>query len=381
MASPSKVVVVTGASAGVGRATVREFAKHGFSVGLIARGTQGLEAARRECEAMGSKALALSVDVTDHKGLNNAADEIESKLGPIDVWVNCAMTTIFAPFLEIDPEDFHRATEVTYLGFVYGTMAALHRMVSRNRGIVVQVGSALGYRSIPLQSAYCGAKHAINGFTDSIRTELMHNKSKVRITIVQMPGLNTPQFDWCKTLLPKKAQPVPPIYQPEIAARAIYWAAHHKRREVLVGMSTVITILGNKLLPGLGDYYLAKKGYQSQQYDGPVDPNRPDNLYKPVEGDFGAQGSFSGRAVQGSKQLFVETLPGIPVIRIFLTGAMLLWAAKKLIFCSIKHKGHAVYNVSETACKGKAFLSALGCKEKWMPKKNPLKCVIESKPK
>ncbi len=226
-----KVVVVTGASAGVGRAVVTEFARQGAHIGLIARGRERLEAAKREVEELGGKALVLPTDVADAEQVEAAAERVEQEFGPIDIWVNDAMTTIFAPFLEITPEEFKRATEVTYLGQVYGTMAALKRMHARNRGSIVQVGSALAFRSIPLQSPYCGAKHAIVGFTDSIRSELIHNKSNVHITAVMLPAMNTPQFSWCRTRLPRHPQPVPPIFQPEVAARAIVWAASHKRRE------------------------------------------------------------------------------------------------------------------------------------------------------
>ena len=250
MAEKPEVVVITGASAGVGRAAVRRFAREGAYIGLVARGTDGLEAARAEVEARGGKALVLPADVADAAQVEAAAEKAEAELGPIDIWVNDAMTTIFAPFLEITPEEYRRATEVTYLGAVYGTMAALKRMVSRDRGTIVQVGSALAYRSIPLQAPYCGAKAAIRGFTDSIRTELVHRKSKVHLTMVQMPALNTPQFGWCATKLPNHPQPVPPIFQPEVAADAIYFAAHSRRRELYVGHSTVMAILGNKLAPG-----------------------------------------------------------------------------------------------------------------------------------
>jgi short-subunit dehydrogenase len=279
-----KVVVVTGASAGVGRAVVAEFARQGAHIGLIARGRERLEAAKRQVEELGGKALVLPTDVADAEQVEYAAERTEQELGPIDIWVNDAMTTIFAPFLEITPAEFKRATEVTYLGQVYGTMAALKRMHARNRGTIVQVGSALAYRSIPLQSPYCGAKHAIVGFTDSIRSELIHDKSAVHITAVMLPAMNTPQFSWCRTRLPRHPQPVPPIFQPEVAARAIVWAASHKRREVYVGFPTVKAIYGNELAPAFADRYLAKHAFDGQQTSQPVSADRPDNLFEPVAG-------------------------------------------------------------------------------------------------
>jgi NAD(P)-dependent dehydrogenase (short-subunit alcohol dehydrogenase family) len=298
-----EVVVITGASAGVGRAIVRRFAREGAHIGLLARGVDGLEGARTEVEEAGGRALALPTDVSDAAQVEAAAERVERELGPIDIWINDAMTTIFAPFLEITPEEYRRATEVTYLGFVWGTMAALRRMVPRDRGVVVQVGSALAYRSIPLQSPYCGAKHAIRGFTDSIRCELLHAKSNVHLTMVQLPAMNTPQFDWCRTRLPRHPQPVPPIYQPEVAAEGIYYAAHHRRREMTVGAPTPIVIQANKVVPGLGDLYLAENGFDSQQTDQPVEPDRPNNLFAPLPGDRGAHGSFGAQAKPASTQL------------------------------------------------------------------------------
>ena len=297
-----KVVVVTGASAGVGRAVVAEFARQGAHIGLIARGQERLEAAKREVEELGGKALVLPADVADAQQVEEAAERTERELGPIDVWVNDAMTTIFAPFLEIKPDEFKRATEVTYLGQVYGTMAALKRMHARNRGTIVQVGSALAYRSIPLQSAYCGAKHAIVGFTDSIRSELIHDGSNVHITAVMLPAMNTPQFSWCRTRLPRHPQPVPPIFQPEVAARAIVWAASHKRRELYVGWPTVEAIYGQEVAPSFADRYLAKHAFKGQQTSEPISPGRPDNLFEPVEGDYAAHGIFDDRASQFSVQ-------------------------------------------------------------------------------
>jgi NAD(P)-dependent dehydrogenase (short-subunit alcohol dehydrogenase family) len=302
MAFP-KVVVVTGASAGAGRAAVRLFARKGADVALIARGKDGLEAAKREVESYGRRALVLPTDVSDADAVEKAADSAEYELGPIDVWVNVAMVSVFSPFLEMTPAEFKRVTEVTYLGYVYGTMSALKRMQPRNRGTIVQVGSALAYRSIPLQAAYCGAKHGIVGFTDSIRCELTHTNSNVHITAVHMPALNTPQFSWVKSRLPRKPQPVPPIFEPEVAARAIVYAATHRRRELWVGAPTVEAIQAQKFIPGLLDKYLGKTGYDAQQYDGAADPNRPNNLWEPLPGDHGVHGDFDNRAHKRSWQL------------------------------------------------------------------------------
>ena len=305
-----EVVVITGASAGVGRATVREFARHGAWIGLIARGNDGLEAARSEVEAYGGRAIVIPTDVADAKQVEAAAEKIEAELGPIDIWVNNSMVSVFSPIREMMPEEFARVTEVTYLGYVYGSLAALKRMLPRDRGTIVHVGSALAYRSIPLQAAYCAAKHAVLGFHASLRTELLHDRSNVHTTMVQMPALNTPQFGWVKSRLPHKAQPVPPIYQPEVAARAIYYAAHHpERREYYAAWSVVKAIFGNKLVPSYADHYLAKMGYESQQHDGPEDPNRPHNLWEPLAGDHGAHGAFDSRAQDSSAELWLETHP------------------------------------------------------------------------
>lgn len=303
--STSDVVVITGASAGVGRATAWAFAKRGAHIGLLARGRDGLVAARDEVHELGGQALVLPTDVADCDQVEAAAERVEREFGPITIWVNNAMTTIFAPVQAIPPEEFKRATEVTYLGTVHGTLAALKRMRPRNHGCIVQVGSALAYRSIPLQAPYCGAKHAIRGFTDSVRTELLHDQSRVRLTAVHLPALNTPQFSWGKTHMPRHPQPVPPIYQPEIAADAIVWAAYHKRREVYVGFPTVKAIFGNKLMPGFLDRYLARNGYEAQQTTTPVPPERADNLFTPVPGDYGAHGIFDSKAQAWSPQLWV----------------------------------------------------------------------------
>src|SRR5437867_8154503 len=261
------VVVITGASAGVGRATVRAFARQGADIGLLARGVDGLEAARREVEAAGGRAIAIPTDVADADRVEAAADRIERELGPIDIWVNNAMASVFSPVKETTAEEFKRVTEVTYLGVVYGTLAALKRMLPRDRGCIVQVGSALAYRGIPLQSAYCGAKHAIQGFTESLRCELLHDGRRVRVTMVQLPAINTPQFDWSRSLMARRARPVAPIYQPEVAADAIVWASTHPRREIFVGGSTVATVLSNRVVPGMLDRYLGWTGYESQQTD------------------------------------------------------------------------------------------------------------------
>lgn len=291
-----RVVVVTGASAGVGRATVRAFAGEGARVGLIARDTEGLHVAAREVEELGGKGLAVAADVADADQVENAAERIEKELGPIEVWVNNAMTTVFARVADVTAAEFKRATEVTYLGTVYGTMAALRRMLPHNEGRIIQVGSALAYRSIPLQAAYCGAKHAIAGFTDSLRTELIHDGKNIHLTMVQLPAMNTPQFTWCRSKMPNRPQPVPPIFQPEVAAERIVWASHHERREVFVGAPTVIAIEGNKLAPALADFYLGRTGFDSQQTKEPLPQDRPDNLFEPVPGDFGARGVFGRQA-------------------------------------------------------------------------------------
>jgi NAD(P)-dependent dehydrogenase (short-subunit alcohol dehydrogenase family) len=280
----------------VGRAVIEQFAREGARIGLIARGRDRLEAARGDVQRAGGDAIVLEADVANPDEVENAAGQVERKFGPIDVWVNNAMTTIFAPFHEITPAEFKRATEVTYLGCVYGTMAALKSMRKRNRGTIVQVGSALAYRSIPLQSAYCGAKHAIVGFTDSIRSELIHEKSAIHMTVVHLPAMNTPQFSWCRTRLPRHPQPVPPIFQPEVAAQAIVWASKHKRREVYVAWPTVKAIYGQMIAPGYADKYLAKFAWDGQETDQPVGPNRPDDLFGSAPGDYGSHGIFDRRA-------------------------------------------------------------------------------------
>src|SRR6185312_4807250 len=311
-----QVVVVTGASGGIGRATARAFGARGAQVGLVARGEKGLAAAARDVEAAGGKACAIPTDVADPAQCEAAADEVERAFGPIDVWVNVAFTSVFSRFSEISPEEFRRVTEVSYLGYVYATMAALRRMKPRDAGTVVQVGSALAYRGIPLQSAYCGAKHAIQGFNESLRCELLHEKSNVRVTMVQMPAVNTPQFSWVLSRLPNQAQPVPPIYQPEVAARAVVFAADHpRRREYWVGGSTVGTLAANAIAPGILDRYLARTGFDSQQTDDPRPPEQPANLWQPADGsdgrDFGAHGIFDDQSTGSSAQLWASQHHGV----------------------------------------------------------------------
>jgi len=321
-----KVVVVTGASAGLGRAAVRAFAEAGASVGLLARGEDALDQAAKEVGAAGAEACAVPTDVAVFEEVDRAADRVERELGEIDVWVNDAMESVFAPVWEIPPEEFRRVTEVTYLGVVHGTLAALKRMRPRRRGAIVQVGSALAYRGIPLQSAYCASKHAVQGFCDSLRAELFHDRSGVRVTEVHMPALNTPQFDWVKSRLPKKAQPVPPIYQPEVGARAIVYAAMHpERREYWVGGTTVATILADKVAPGLLDRYLGMTGFSSQQADEPEDPSRPSNLWAPVDADEdrGAHGRFDEKSHPRSVQWWATTHRGL----VALSGAAATAAA------------------------------------------------------
>ena len=305
----SDVVVITGASAGVGRATAREFARRGARLGLIARGHDGLEATRREVERLGGQALVLPADVADAARVEEAAGLVEERFGPIDVWINNAMASVFSPVKEMEADEYRRVTDVTYLGVVHGTLAALRRMRPRDRGTIVQVGSALAYRAIPLQSAYCAAKHAVAGFTESLRTELLHDGSRVHVTTVHLPALNTPQFDWVKSRLPRRAQPVPPIFQPEVAARAIVWAAHQRRREVWVGGPTVRAILADRLAPGYADRRLARAGYDAQQTDEPADPARPHNLWRPLAGDHGAHGRFDDRARDWSAPALGDAAP------------------------------------------------------------------------
>ncbi|GAB3429497.1 SDR family oxidoreductase [Massilia solisilvae] len=302
-----QVVVVTGANAGVGRAAARAFADAGAGcVALLARDRERLESTAQEVRAAGAKALVVEVDMADAAAVERAAERVEAEAGPIAVWVNNAMATIFSPVGEITPEEFARVTEVTYLGTVYGTMSALRRMRSRNAGTIVQVGSALAYRSIPLQSAYCGAKHAIRGFTDSVRSELIHDNSAIRISMVQLPGVNTPQFEWCRTKIHQHPQPVGTVYQPEVAARAIVWAATHYRREIYVGLPAVVSIVLNKMLPGVLDKVMARRAYEQQFTAEPIPADRPDNLFHPVPSPYRAHGSFERRAHASSPQLWTS---------------------------------------------------------------------------
>jgi NAD(P)-dependent dehydrogenase (short-subunit alcohol dehydrogenase family) len=301
------IVVVTGASAGIGRATALAFGRRGWRVALLARGLDGLNGARDEVGAAGGEAMVIQTDVADPAQVEAAAERVEREWGPIGVWVNNAMATIFAPFLQTAPEEFRRATEVTYLGAVWGTLAALKRMKTRDRGVIVQVGSALAYRSIPLQSPYCGAKSALRGFTDSLRSELIHDASRVRLTMVHLSAFNTPQFDWGRNRMGKLAQPMGKIFQPEVAAEAIFWAAQQQRREVWVGFPAVQAILGTRLIPGLLDRWLAYRAYESQQAAQPLPADYRDNLYTSVAEDRGGHGRFDERARAFSLQFWLNS--------------------------------------------------------------------------
>ncbi len=303
-----EVVMVTGASAGVGRAIACEYARHGAHIGLLARGRAGLEGALRDVERLGGEGLILQADVANPEAVETAAAQLEKRFGPISIWVNVAFATVFSPFTEITPAEFKRVTEVSYLGFVYGTQAALTRMIPRDSGTIVQVGSALAYRGIPLQSAYCGAKHAIQGFTESVRSELEHAHSQVWVTMLQLPAVNTPQFTWGRNKLPRKSQPVPPIYQPELIGQAAYWVGHHRKRQMFLGGSTAIVVNANKFAPGLGDRYLALTGFKSQMRDEPRNPDAPDNLYTPVDEheDYGSHGAFDSQAINHSSEMWMS---------------------------------------------------------------------------
>ena len=318
-----RTVVVTGASAGVGRATARAYGRRGARVALLARGRTGLEAAKREIDDAGGEALVLPTDVADADQVEAAAEATERAFGPIDIWVNNAMVSVLSPIREMTADDFRRVTDVTYLGYVHGTLSALRRMLPRDRGVIVFVGSVLAYRGIPLQSAYCAAKHAIQGLHDSLRSELLHDGSAVRTTMVHLPAVNTPQFDWVKSRLPRRPQPVPPIFQPEVAAKAIMWAAEHDRREITVGGQAALILWGNKFFPGLGDHYLARTGYEAQQTSEPADANRPHNLYDPLPGDAGAHGRFDARSRDRSVQFWANRHRGV----LALAGTMLAGAA------------------------------------------------------
>lgn len=311
----SETIVVTGASAGLGRAIVQRFARDGSNIALIARGRDRLEAARAEVETAGARALVLPLDVADADAVEDAAARVEQELGPIDVWINNAMVSVYSPIKEMTPAEFRRVTDVTYLGYVHGTLAALKRMLPRDHGVIIQVGSALAHRSIPLQSAYCAAKHAIMGFHESLLSELIHDGSSVRATMVQMPAMNTPQFDWAKSRLPRQTQPVPPIFQPEVAARAIFFAAMHpERREVWVGTSTVKAIVANKIAPGLLDRYLADVGYSGQLTEERQSENAPANLFTTVDADVAAHGRFDEVATSYSGEMMVSEYRGYAAV-------------------------------------------------------------------
>jgi len=311
------VVVITGASAGVGRATARRFGRAGCSIGLIARDLRGLEDTKAEVEAVGGRAIAVPADVADADAVFRAAERVEAELGPVDVWINNAMVTVFSPFHAIRPEEFRRVTEVTYLGAVHGTMAALRQMQPRKRGTIIQVGSALAYRGIPLQAAYCGAKHALRGFTDSLRTELIHDASRIELVMVHLPAVNTPQFDWARTHLGREPRPVPPVVQPEVVAAALFRAAHRPQREIWLGLSTIEAILANMMAPGLLDRYLAHRAYESQSRESRTTSDRADNLFRPVpalhrsRGCFGAEARNSSIAASGRSARVATLLAGL----------------------------------------------------------------------
>jgi NADP-dependent 3-hydroxy acid dehydrogenase YdfG len=327
-----KVVVITGASSGVGRACARAFGERGASVALLARNEEALRAAAEEITAAGGQAETYPVDVSDADAVERAAAAVVQRWGRIDTWVNDAMVTLFAPVMEITPAEFKRVTEVTYLGYVYGTQAALRRMVPRDEGTIVQIGSALAYRSIPLQSAYCAAKAAIRGFTDSLRSELIHDGSHVRLTMVQLPAVNTPQFVVQRNKLDQKAQPVPPIYTPELIAEAVVWAAEHAPREMLVAGSAVKAVWGQKFIPGWLDRYLASHAYKAQQTSEPNDPSRPDNLFDPVPGDHGARGPFTGRSRGSSTQLWLRMhSPSLGVVAAAVVSILGLVAGRRVL--------------------------------------------------
>lgn len=326
----NKIVVVTGASAGVGRATAVEFARQGATVALLARGKAGLEGARAEVEAAGGKAWVQTLDVADADAVDAAAERIEAELGAIDIWVNNAMVTVLSPISQMTAEEFRRVTEVTYLGTVHGTLAALRHMRPRNRGVIVQVGSALAYRAIPLQSAYCAAKFACRGFTDSLRVELQHDDSAVHVTSVHLAAFNTPQFDWARNRMPRRPQPVPPVFQPELAARAIVWASQQKRREVNVGFPAVKTIWGNKFAPQVADWVLEEDGYSGQQDEQLSAGDRPDNLFEPVDRDMGSHGRFDNEARTHSWQLWATMhRKGLMAAALLAPAALLLLRRKR----------------------------------------------------
>jgi NAD(P)-dependent dehydrogenase (short-subunit alcohol dehydrogenase family) len=324
----NEVIVVTGASAGLGRAIVRRFARDGSAIGLIARGRERLEQTLVEVESLGGRGLVLPLDVADADAVEEAAARVETELGPIDVWINNAMVSVYSPIKQMTADEFRRVTEVTYLGYVHGTLAALKRMLPRDRGVIIQVGSALAHRSIPLQSAYCASKHAIMGFHESLLSELIHDKSKVRTTMVQMPAMNTPQFDWAKSRLPRQPQPVPPIYQPEVGADAVHHAVRHDvGREFLVSWSTIKAVVGEKLVPAYIDRDLGTTGYVGEQTKTPADPSRPDNLWYPVAADFAAHGRFDDRARASSVELWLAKRKPWVALGAAVLGAVIAGAA------------------------------------------------------
>ena len=330
----NSVVMITGASAGIGRATAQAFARRGARIGLLARGSDGLEAAKKEVEELGGRGLVLIADVADEKAVEVAAGKLEDKFGPIDIWINNAMASVFSPVARMKPAEYRRVTDVTYLGYVWGTLAALRRMRPRNCGVIVQVSSAMAYRGIPLQSAYCAAKHAIQGFTDSLRSELIHDKKRIQVCQVDMPAVNTPQFGWVKSRLPNKAQPAPPIYQPEVAAEGIVLAVEKERREVCVGAPAVETVVGTRIAPGLLDHYLGRNGYKSQQTGERENPDRPDNLFKPISGDPGTHGAFDSVARKFSLQMWLNAN------RDRVTGAILISSVVIAVFAWSKLRRH-----------------------------------------
>ncbi|GAB3379954.1 SDR family oxidoreductase [Azotobacter armeniacus] len=331
MADSPLTVVICGATAGVGRATAHAFARSGYQVALIARSERGLADTQAELQSAGARVLTIAADVANAEDIERAAARVETELGPIAVWVNSAMVTVFGPVSRLSAEEFRRVTEVTYLGFVHGTLAALRHMTPRNRGTIVQVGSALAYRAIPLQSAYCAAKFAIRGFTDALRCELIHDGSRIRLTMVQLPAHNTPQFDWARNKMDKRPQPVPPIYQPEVAARAILRAATEAPRELWLGRATLQAIVGTMLMPGLLDRMLARKAYQGQQTEEDADPTRADNLFQPVEGQHRTAGRFADHAWDkaqgfGSEMVGVMLAAAVAVL-VLVVAALIAWLA------------------------------------------------------
>lgn len=317
------VIVITGASAGVGRAIAKEFAQHGARLVLMARGKERLESAKKEMEELGAEVVTFSVDVGNAEQIEAAAALVEEKWGDIDVWINNAMVGLLSPVKEMKAEEYKRVTDVTYLGQVYGAQVALKRMLPRNKGSIVFIGSALAYRGIPLQSAYCGAKHAIQGFFDSLRAELLHEESQVKVSMVQLPAMNTPQFEWMRNRMPQKPKPMGTIYQPEVAARSVYYAAYHDVRELKVASSTLQAIWGNKMFPTVGDWQLAKNGYEGQQTSEPADPKQADNLFDPAPGDYGAHGPFDEEAKENSNIGWMGRNQSIPMAAAALAGLAL----------------------------------------------------------